>query len=271
MIGTAGRTTNLVSPTSTNRRTSARAAAQPVRHEHDAGRRRYAGVRRARATSDVGVGRAGRQDGDVGAVVVGLDLPARVGGRAFDQRRGRRGLVGGDEAAEPAVGEPADAPQPGRGAPAEPDVERPRRQRRHRHVVEVEDRPWWVTRSASSRRTTSERLVEERGAVPARSGEELPFRRGRGPDPERRQDPPRGERGQRRELRRDERRVAPGSTRTPAPTLSVRVREAANPIPTTGSIDGAEAWSASHSESTPLASSSSTSAVSSGPGRPARE
>ncbi|MCO5605450.1 hypothetical protein L7F22_059634 [Adiantum nelumboides] len=82
---------------------------------------------------------AGQHDGDVGAVVVVVDRPAGVAGGGLDDGAGTGGLVGGEEAAQPAVGEPADPAQPDLRATAQPQVERAGRARRDGRVVEGEE------------------------------------------------------------------------------------------------------------------------------------
>jgi hypothetical protein len=129
--------------------------------------------------------------------VVLLDLPARFLGGPLDLGPRVPGLRRSDDAAEPAVGEPSDPAQPGRGASAQPQVERTGGQRGHGRVVEMEEAP--VVGDAGLAEQPAhdrERLVEQGGPRTVGHRVEATVGGGGRPHPERRQDPPGGERGQ---------------------------------------------------------------------------
>ena len=115
-----GSTTNLVVPTATNLSISGEQLVPALGHEH----RRVGEVRPA-------LGQAGEQHlgdravavGDQRAVVVVVDRAAVLGGDLLDHLAAAGAVVGGDEARQPAVGQPADALELRRGDAAEPHVD----------------------------------------------------------------------------------------------------------------------------------------------------
>src|SRR5215469_9027474 len=78
-------------------------------------------------------------DGKTDAEVVGLDLAARRRGGGLDRLPRCPRLAGGEQATQPPVGKPADAPKRVRNAATEPDVERLGRQRPHVRAVDGEE------------------------------------------------------------------------------------------------------------------------------------
>ena len=133
-----------------------------------------------------------------------------LGGDLLDDRPAGGGVGGRDERRQPAVGQPADPAQLGRGDAAEPDVEAGRL-RAHLQALVVEALAVVVDDVVEPARPHhGERLVEPARPLAALDAERLVLAGVGDAEPERRQQPPAGHHGERGQLLGQHDRVAAG-------------------------------------------------------------
>ena len=154
--------------------------------------------------------------------VIGLDLPPGLGGRVLDHADRRARLLRRQQGAEPAVGQAADPPQPGRGRAAQPDVQRLGQRRAEADVVHGEVGAREGDRLVGQQQAQQrERLVEQGPALAGRCVEESPFGMTGRLQAEDRQHPTGGQPGQRRQLLRHQHRMPAGENRDPGARLQL--------------------------------------------------
>jgi hypothetical protein len=195
--------------------------------------------------------------------------PRLVGG-APDRADGGTGLARGEQAAQPAVGQPAHPPQPGQGRAAEPQVQPAARQEADPGCLDGEELPGEVHSGLLEQQPQQgQRLVEDVAAASRRHGEPGALGGAGRLWAENRQDPMRGEPRHRGQLLGHQDGVPARQHADPRASLSRRVRAAAKASPMNGSTCSAPTCSESHTESMPASSSRSRTAPGSASGVPA--
>ena len=192
--------------------------------------------------------------------VVGVHLPPGLRRGVLDHAdRGAR-LGGGQQRAEPPVGQPPHPAQPGGGRAAQPDVERLGRQRADAGAGHAEELPLERDRlrgeqqpqqGAATRRTRRRACRRARGNSARSAG-------WAGCSPNTGSTRPGASPASDASCLATSTGCRPGSTEIPLPAFSRRVRDSANAMPVNGSTSGEYTFSGSHSESTPACSSRST-------------